>query len=84
MWTWLFWKQALERAVKTFAQAAIALLTGDKVFGILDADWTMVGQVAALALVLSILSSLVSAPIGPDKESPSLVDTPPPGPDPVS
>ena len=81
MWTALFWRQVAERAVKTFAQAILALFAADKVFSILDVDLKKTVGVALLALVLSALTSLVSAPIGPDKESPSLVDTPPPGPD---
>jgi hypothetical protein len=81
MWTKTFWKQALERALKTFAQAALALLTGDGL-GVLDVDWTAVVSVGALAAVASILTSIVSAPVGPDKGSPSLVDVPPPGPNP--
>ena len=79
----MFWKQALERAIKTFAQGLLSLLTADKVFGILDVDWKVAAGVGALAFVYSILSSIVSAPVGPDRQSPSLVDTPPPGPDPV-
>lgn len=81
MFTWVFWKQALERALKTFAQAVVALLTSDQVLGILDVNWGDVAQVGALAAVLSLLTSVVSAPVGPDRNSPSLVDTPPPGPD---
>lgn len=80
MFTLIFWKQVAERALKTFAQAAGGLLAADGL-GILDVDWVKVGSVAALALILSILTSIVSAPVGPDKGSPSLVDTPPPGPD---
>lgn len=83
MFTWIFWKQVLERAIKTFAQGGAALLVGDGI-GVLEADWGKALSVAALAAVLSVLTSIVSAPVGPDKESPSLVDTPPPGPDPVA
>lgn len=80
MFTLIFWKQVAERALKTFAQAAVSLLAADGL-GILDVDWAKVGSVAAMALLLSVLTSIVSAPMGPDKDSPSLVDTPPPGPD---
>ena len=83
MWTWLFWKQVLERAIKTFAQAAVGLMLSDKVLGIGEVNWKSVASVAAVSAVLSVLTSIMSAPIGPDKGSPSLVDTPPPGPDPV-
>lgn len=80
MFTLIFWKQVAERALKTGAQALIAMFAADKV-GLLDVDWAKAGSVAAMALILSILTSIVSAPVGPDKGSPSLVDTPPPGPD---
>lgn len=80
MWTAIFWKQVAERAVKTFAQGLLALWTADKVVGILDIDWNKALSVAALAVLYSVLTSMVSAPVGPDPQSPSLVDTPPPGP----
>lgn len=81
MFTLLFWKQVAERALKTFAQALVGMFAADKVLNILEVDWGKAVAVAATALVLSILTSIISAPVGPDKASPSLVDTPPPGPD---
>ncbi|WP_435233382.1 holin [Micromonospora aurantiaca (nom. illeg.)] len=74
MWTGPFWKQALERALKTFAQAALALLAGDGL-GVLDINWGDVASVGALAAVASLLTSLVSAPAG-EPASPSLVELP--------
>lgn len=75
MWTWTFWKQAIERAIKTAAQVAAALLTGDGL-GVLDLDWLRIGSVALLAAIYSLLTSVGSglSPIGPDN-SPSLVET---------
>jgi len=72
MWTKEFWKQTAERAVKTFAQAAIALLTGDGM-GLLDINFGNVLSVAGLAAVVSLFTSIVSANIGPDQNSPSVV-----------
>lgn len=67
-----FAKATLERAIKTFAQAAVALLVGDQA-GIVGVDWVSVASVAGLAAVVSVLTSIASAGVG-DSESPSLVD----------
>lgn len=71
MWTAKFWKQALERAIKSAAQALIGLWLVDGVFNVLTVDVKLAGGVAAGAAVLSVLTSLVSLPIG-DTDSPSL------------
>jgi Putative lactococcus lactis phage r1t holin len=74
MFTAAFWKAALERAVKTFAQSTLALLTGDGM-GLLDVDWATIGSVGGLAAAASLLTSIVSLGFGP-KDSPSLVAEP--------
>ena len=58
-----FLKAMGERALKTFAQSLIAVgLVGAT--GILDVDWGAALSTAALATVLSVLSSIVSYPVG--------------------
>jgi hypothetical protein len=57
-----FWSQTVERAVKTFAQAAVALLTGDGL-GLLSVDWQNVASVAGLAALVSVLTSVGSGQI---------------------
>jgi hypothetical protein len=69
-----FVKNAVERACKTFAQAALALLAGDRI-GVLDVNWGDVGSIALLAALISLLTSVVSAPLGP-VGSPSIVEDP--------
>lgn len=66
-----FWAQTAERAVKTFAQAAVALLTGDGL-GLLSVDWQNVISVAGLAALVSVLTSVASGQISRDG-TPSLV-----------
>lgn len=75
MWTASFWKQALERALKSAAQAMIGLWFGDVAFDLWQADWKKAAGVAVGAVVLSVLTSVVSAPVG-EPGTPSLVDTP--------
>lgn len=69
MFTKKFWKDAAERAVKTTAQTAAAVL-GVQV-SLLEVDWVNVGSVAGLAGLLSLLSSLASTRKG-DSSSASL------------
>lgn len=66
-----FLKAAIERAVKTVAQTLLALW-GAGVFDILHVDWSGSLGVAAGAGVLSLLTSVVSLPVGPSG-SPSVV-----------
>jgi hypothetical protein len=73
MWTKSFWKDAAERAARTMAQALLALwLVGDVAFNVLNASWGQAFGIAAGAAVISLLTSLVSAPVG-DSGTASLV-----------
>lgn len=67
-----FWTASIERAVKTFAQTTVALI-GTNAVGILDIDWAQTASAAGLAAVLSVLTSIGSVNLGPNK-GPSLVD----------
>jgi len=53
-----FWSYGAERAVKTFAQTALATI-GVGAAGIVEVDWVNVTSVAALALVMSLLTSVL-------------------------
>lgn len=59
-----FAKDAAERAAKTFAQALLAVLTVQGVSDLLSVDWSRALSVAALAAVISVLSSVVSYKAG--------------------
>jgi len=54
-----FWNYAGERAIKTFAQTAIATL-GAGTVGLLAIDWVNLLSVAGGAALLSVLTSIVT------------------------
>ena len=60
IWSRAFALAALERAVKTVAQTAAAMLVAANV-GLLHADWVSVASVAGMAGVVSLLTSVGSA-----------------------
>lgn len=57
--TLAFWLAAGERAVKTVAQTAAALLVAGGT-GLLDTDWAAAASVAGMAGVVSLLTSIAS------------------------
>ena len=65
----LFWIAAGERAVKTFAQALVALFVAGVT--VLTIDWQQGLAVAATAAVVSVLTSVASVRLG-SFEGPSL------------
>jgi hypothetical protein len=69
-----FWRAAGERAIRTFAQAFLAL-AGFQAFDVLQADWAALLGVSTGAAVLSLMTSIVASEIG-DKGTPSLVEEP--------
>jgi hypothetical protein len=73
VFTKTFWKQTLERLIKTFAQAILALITSDGL-GIVDVNWGRVLSVGALAALASLLTSIVSSRVG-QPNNPSAVKT---------
>lgn len=56
---WL--KAAGLRAIRTFAQTAVAMLGGDMV-GLMEVDWLAVLSVSATAAVVSLLTSIAGLP----------------------
>ena len=50
---------SVKRAIKTVAQTAIAVITGSQVLNVIDVDWGQVAGIAALAGVMSLLTSVL-------------------------
>jgi len=68
-----FWKAAAERAGKTVVQTLLVLaVPSSGLFNAFSMDWRTTGGLALSAGLLSILTSLASAPIG-GTDSPSLL-----------
>ena len=63
MYTLTFWKDAAERAIRTAAQALLALWATD-VSGVLAVDWVQAGSVSALAALMSLLMSIAATGTG--------------------
>lgn len=55
-----FIKDMLERAVRTAAQAALAVI-GSGTIGVLDVDWANTVSVALMAAVVSVLWSIANS-----------------------
>jgi hypothetical protein len=60
-----FWTGAFDRALKSFAQALL-LLWGADGFNLFEVDLLPALGVASGALILSLLTSIVSGPVGDD------------------
>lgn len=67
----VFWKKTGERAIRTAAQALLALW-GTNVTGVLQVDWMQALSVAVFAAVCSVLMSIVASNVG-DPASPSFL-----------
>lgn len=69
MLTKAFWLATSERAVRTFAQALIAIFATTQT-GLLQVDWAGALSAAGMAAVLSVLTSIAASSNG----SPSLAN----------
>lgn len=59
-----YWTGVVDRAVKSFAQQLLVLWGADAGLDILHVDWATALGLAGGAAVLSLLTSIVSAPMG--------------------
>lgn len=71
MFSITFWTKAAERAVKTAAQSAILVIGADQL-DVLHADWAAVLGFGLGGAVLSVLTSVATAKVGP-ADDPSAV-----------
>jgi hypothetical protein len=68
MWTTKFWKDAIERVIRTAAATAAASIGTTAV--IQDVDWDVVGGTTATASILTLLLALAAgAKANPDNAS---------------
>lgn len=77
-----FWQSTAERAVKSFAQSLIALLSAGQL-GLLDVEWVTTLSTAGMATLLSVLSSIASSKVGAEGDPSALTphaETPVPQP----
>lgn len=59
---WLNWLRAAGvRAVKTTAQAAVGMLSGNMI-GVMDVEWMAVLSVSVMAGIVSLLTSIAGLP----------------------
>lgn len=72
MTTAAFWKATIERMIRTFAQAVLALLGGDGL-GLLDVDWGQALSVGGLAAVVALLTAVATS--GAGAEGPGVTET---------
>lgn len=56
-----WFKAALIRAIKTVAQTAVGMLSGE-MLGVMEADWVAVASVSVMAGIVSILTSVAGLP----------------------
>lgn len=75
MWTGQFWKDAIERAVRTFVQASVALWAIAGVTHLEDVDWQKTASVGGFAAMLSLATSLAATSV-PTRDDASLLPSP--------
>lgn len=59
LWTLAFWRGTAERAIKTGAQTIVAQIAVATTIGTIP--WVIVGSTTALAMVLSVVTSIGNA-----------------------
>jgi len=65
-----FWKATVERMIRTFAQALLAVLGADH-FGLFDAPWTAAFSTAGMAAFLALVTAVAAAG---DEQGPGITE----------
>jgi hypothetical protein len=73
MMTKQFWKDALERAIKTAVQVAVPIVTATSLDKL---DWQTAGLTIASAVLLSLFSSVLSSQVGSPADASLVTDKP--------
>lgn len=76
-----FWRFSSERAIKSFAQSLLAVLSVGGL-GLLEVNWVTALSTAGMATLLSLLTSIGSAQVGPN-DNPSVISASEPEPAPA-
>jgi hypothetical protein len=71
-----FWRQAVERAVKTAGQS-VALAIGGDAANVLRLSPSVLASAAAGGFVLSLVTSVATAPVGPTDDPSAVAPTTP-------
>lgn len=74
MFTKSFWTQTIERAIKSAVQMALVVIAGAQGLDLFELDLPSLAAGALAGAILSVLTSIASAPFG-NPDSPSLVNT---------
>jgi len=83
MFTVDFWRFTTERAVKSFAQSLLAVLSVAGL-GLFEVDWTAALSTAGMATLLSVLTSLGGVHVGPQNDPSFVRPVEPPVAEPVA
>jgi hypothetical protein len=61
MFTWTFWKAALERSVSTFVEAFLAALLSLGATTLTGVDWLLALNISGLSFVIALLKNILVA-----------------------
>lgn len=73
MFTWRFWRESLERGIKSGAQAVILALGASQGLDLFEMDFLLLVGAAGAGTLLSVLTSLTTVSVGAS-DSPSAID----------